>query len=103
MIHLHFIFPPGTNGDVTDAFLYSVSDTFGATNQGTVVVSVFSNNGPSVNITGMTTLPNGTALINLAGIPNRTYLIQATTNLTPTIVWTTLSTNRTRTNGVNGI
>jgi hypothetical protein len=96
---LHY-FPPGTNGDVTDSFLYSVSDNFGATNQGTVVVTLFSNNGPSVNITGMTTLGNGTALISFAGIPNRTYLIQATTNLTPTIIWSTISTNTAGTNGL---
>ena len=97
--YLHYL-PPSTNGDVADTFLYSVSDTFGATNQGTVMVSVFTNNGPSVNITGMTTMPNGTALISFAGIPNRTYLIEATTNVSPTIIWTTLSTNTAGTNGL---
>jgi hypothetical protein len=48
----------------------------------------------------MTTLGNGTSLISFAGIPGYSYLIEATTNLTPTIVWTILSTNTAGTNGL---
>lgn len=92
--------PPATNGDVTDSFTYTVADTFGATNTGVVIITIATNNNQSVNITGVTTLPNGTALISFAGIPNYTYLIQATTNLTPTIVWTTIATNMAGTNGL---
>jgi len=95
-----YYMPPATNGNVTDAFLYTVSDNYGATNQGTVVVTVIVNNNQSVNITGTTTLGNGTVLISFAGIPNYSYLIEATTNLTPTIVWTILSTNTAGTNGL---
>ncbi len=97
--YVHYL-PPATNADVTDAFSYTVTDNFGATNQGTVVITVFFPNGPSVNITSIVTLGNGTSLISFAGIPNRTYLIQATTNVTPTILWTTLSTNTAGTNGL---
>jgi hypothetical protein len=83
-----FYVPPAINGNVTDTFLYTVSDSYGFTNQGAVVVTVITNNVQSVNITGMTTLGDGTALISFAGIPGYSYLIEATTNLTPTIVWT---------------
>jgi hypothetical protein len=93
--------PPATNGNVTDSFTYVAEDTFGATNAGTVVITISpDNNSPSVNITGMTVLGDGTAQIDFAGIPNRTYLIQAATNLTPVISWTTIGTNTAGTNGL---
>jgi hypothetical protein len=91
--------PPATNGNVTDAFLYTVSDNYGATNQGTVIVTVITN-GPPVTITGITALGNKTALISFAGTAGNNYLIEATTNLTPAIVWTILSTNTAGTNGL---
>jgi autotransporter-associated beta strand protein len=93
--------PPGVNPNVTDTFTYTVADSYGATNQGIVTITIAPDtNAQSVNITGITTLGNGTSEISFAGIPGRTYLIQATTNLTPTITWTTIGTNTAGTNGL---
>lgn len=96
-----FYSPPGSNGNVTDTFSYTVADIYGITGAGTVMVTIQSPyNGPSVNITGITTNGNGTVTIDFAGIPNLIYLIQAATNLTSPITWTTLSTNTAGTNGL---
>jgi autotransporter-associated beta strand protein len=93
--------PPAVNPNVTDAFTYTVADVYGATNQGTVTVTIAPDtNMQSVNITGITTLGDGTTEISFAGIPGRNYLIQAATNLTPTITWTTIGTNTAGTNGL---
>lgn len=93
--------PPATNGNVTDTFNYIVQDTFGATASNTVTITVQSEaNGPSVNITGLATLSNGTMQIGFAGIPNYTYLVEGTTNLTTPITWTVLGTNVAGTNGL---
>ena len=93
--------PPAVNPNVTDTFTYTVADVYGATNQGTVTVTIAPpTNGQSVNITGLATLADGTTEISFAGIPGRTYLIQAATNLTPTITWTTIGTNTAGTNGL---
>jgi len=97
-----FIFysPPAINGNVTDSFSYTVADTYGITDTGTVMVTIQSNNGPSVNITGISTNGNGTVTIDFAGIPGVDYLIQATPSLSSPIIWTTLSTNMAGTNGL---
>ncbi len=98
--HIFYV-PPSASGNVTDSFNYTVMDTFGAVSSGMVVVTIApDSNEPSVNLTGLTTLPNGSAQIGFAGIPGRSYLIQATTNLVPPITWTTLSTNVAGTNGL---
>ena len=92
--------PPATNGNVTDSFSYTVSDSFGATNTGTVTVTILgSSTGQSSNITGIT-MTNGMTLISFAGIPARTYYVQATTNLPPTASWVTIGTNVAGTNGL---
>ncbi|WP_425500499.1 beta strand repeat-containing protein [Pedosphaera parvula] len=91
---------PATNGNVTDSFSYTVVDTFGATNSGIVTVTIVDDNGPSVNITGLTKLADGNQEIDFAGIPGRSYLIQSTSDLTPPITWTILGTNSAGTNGL---
>jgi hypothetical protein len=96
-----FYSPPAINGNVTDSFSYTVADTYGVTGTGTVMVTIQpAYNGPSVNITGISTNGNGTVTIGFAGIPGLNYLIQAATNLSPPITWTTLSTNMAGTNGL---
>ena len=98
---VYVYYTPPTNANVADAFSYTVSDTFGATNQGTVLITVApDNNSPSVNITAVATLPDGTVQINFAGIPGRSYLVQGATNVTPPIPWVTLNTNVAGTNGL---
>ncbi len=96
-----FYSPPATNGNVTDAFGYTMADTYGLTSSNLVVVIMQpENNGPSVNITGISTNGNGTVTIGFAGIPEFCYLVQAATNLNPPITWTTLSTNMAGSDGL---
>lgn len=50
-------------------------------------------------ITGLATNNDGSVTISFAGIPNRTYLIQAATNIvSPT--WVTIGTNTAASNGL---
>lgn len=92
--------PPATNGNVTDSFGYTVSDSFGATNTGAVIITLLSSStNQSQNIIGIK-MTNGTTSISFAGIPGRTYYVQASTNLPPTAAWITIGTNTAATNGL---
>ncbi|EEF59129.1 beta strand repeat-containing protein [Pedosphaera parvula] len=95
-----FYTPPGTNV-TSDTFTYTVGDGFGGSATATVTVTIAppDNTQPS-NITGINTTGDGNMQINFAGIPGRNYLIQAATNLTPSINWTTIGTNTAGTNGL---
>ncbi len=96
-----FYSPPATNGNVPDAFSYTVADPYGATSSNLVIVTIQSvSNGPPVNITGISVLGNGTVQLNFTGMPGGVYLIEAATNLSQPIVWTTVGTNTADTNGV---
>lgn len=96
----HVFYTPPAGNPAIDTFTYSVSDGFGTLVTATVTVTKSSDNGPSSNITRLTTLGDGNKQINFAGIPGRNYLIQGTTNMTLPINWTTLSTNSAGTNGL---
>jgi autotransporter-associated beta strand protein len=91
--------PPASN-PASDTFTYTVSDGFGGTATATVTVTIVPPDLGPVNITSITTLTDGNKQMNFAGTPNRPYLIQATTNLAPPIVWATISTNTAATNGL---
>ena len=94
-----FYTPRGTNGNVTDAFTYTVTDSFGGTNSALVTITLLNtNSAPSVNITGLL-MNNRLPTISFAGIPGRSYLIQAATNLGQPD-WTTIATNTAGTNGL---
>jgi hypothetical protein len=54
----------------------------------------------SLVITSISILTNGSVQLNFSGTAGGVYLIEAATDLTPPIVWTTLSTNTADTNGV---
>ncbi len=97
-----FYSPPATNGNVPDAFSYTVADPYGATSSNLVIVNIqsVSNGPPPVNITGITLLGDGTVQLNFMGTPGGVYLIEAATNLSQPIVWTTVGTNTADTNGV---
>jgi hypothetical protein len=88
--------PPSATNQL-DAFTYTISDGFGGAAIGLVRVKAVPS-GPSSNRVRLETLPDGTIRLRFAGIPGRTYRIQATeTLLSPT--WTTLVT---RLAGVQG-
>ncbi len=80
--------PPGA--DQPDTFTYTISDGFGGAATGLVRISVVTP-GPGLNRWRVETFPDGTIRLRFAGIPGRTYLVQATTSLqSPT--WVTLDT-----------
>ena len=93
--------PPANNGNVPDSFSYTVADIYGASSTNLVMVTIQSgSNGPPVNITGIAVLDDGTVQLGFTGTPGGVYLIEAATNLSAPIVWTTLGTNTADTNGV---
>jgi len=76
---------------VADQFTYTVTDGFGGTNSALITVNVstqplFGQGSPAISTTG------GSATVNFAGIPNYSYSVQRSTNVTfipYDIVWTT--------------
>jgi len=93
--------PPGPKKrSHVNLFTYTVSD--GYTNAtGTVYVTVRSSGAQSQNMIGLPTdLPDGNKRITFAGIPGRTYHIQATTNLVSPY-WEPIGTNVVGGNGLS--
>ena len=101
------------NGGATDApvgaYIITPSQATGGTftpanynigyNTGTLTVTPSTNSIP-VTIVGVTRLADGTVQLNFTGTPGNVYMIEAATNLTSPIGWTTLGTNTADTNGV---
>jgi len=75
-----------------DTFTYSVSDTNGGTTTGTVTINIKVDTGQSLNITGIATTEGTNQLISFIGIPQRSYTIQAATNL-PSTNWQVIGTS----------
>ncbi len=69
-----------------------------AYNPGTLTVTLPSNTIP-VTITSIAMQPDGSMLLTFTGTPGYVYTIEATTNLSPPIDWTPISTNAADTNG----
>jgi hypothetical protein len=92
-------YQPVTNFVGTDLFSFVVSDPFGASATGMVVVTVTPASAPSPNIvSGPDILPNGHFHVGFAGIPGYSYTVQYSVNVDGP--WTTL-TNLTA--GGNGL
>ena len=93
--------PPAASPNVADSFTYTVADSFGGSGAGLVLITIGPDpNTQSLNIISITTLPDGNKRIGFAGIANRAYVVQYTTNLLPAVVWTTLATNMAGANGL---
>jgi hypothetical protein len=90
-------YDPGTAFEPGDTFTYRITDGFGGEATGLVKIVVISE-GPSGNRWRVETFPDGTIRLRFAGIPGRTYNIQATDTLRNP-VWLTLET---RVAGVRG-
>lgn len=91
-----YIFYNDTNS-TPDSFTYTVRDTRVyrpgdtlRTATGVVTLLVTGAQGATWNLVALRTLPDGNTRIIHAGIPGLLYQIQATTSLTPPIVWTNL-------------
>jgi hypothetical protein len=85
-------YTPPTGYVGTDSFTFTISDTLGGTAIGTLIVDV--KNGDVV-LSGLTHSTAGFAFTG-TGVPNRTYAVQATTDLTN---WTTIQTVTADTDG----
>jgi len=95
------------SGSIASAGSFSVTGTAIGASGTTAFISV---SGGIVNLTianivpvtinGIALLDNGTVQMNFTGTPEYVYVIEATTNLTLPITWTTLSTNTADANGV---
>jgi len=93
-------YQPVTDFVGTDLFSFVVSDPYGASSTGTVLVAVSAANVPSPNIVVPPAYDSGsgTFTVTFAGIPGYTYTIQ--TAITPTGPWDFLQTATAGTNGL---
>ena len=91
-----FIYYNSTNGSNPDQFSYVISDGF-VSMSGMVNVAVSSAPGTALTATNQITFIGGVPTLQLAGIPGRTYYVQASTNLA---AWVDISTNVAGTNGL---
>lgn len=81
--------PPGLTNQ--DAFGYTVGDGRGGFSPGTATILIASNLGPSLNLT-WDQPTNGVVRVSGSGIPQRSYLIEFTENLSPMPTWHYLGT-----------
>ena len=91
-----YIYYNGANGSNPDQFSYVISDGFAST-PGLVNIVVTSAPGTASTSTNQIAFNGGVPTLRLAGIPGRTYYVQASTNLA---VWVDISTNVAGTNGL---
>jgi autotransporter-associated beta strand protein len=91
-------YAPAANFVGTDLFSFVVSDAYGASSTGTVLVIVTSASVPSPNIVVPAAYANGTFSVTFAGIPGCTYTVQ----WAPTVAgaWSFL---KTATSGADGL
>ena len=89
-------YTPPTDYSGPDSFTYTVSDTYGATDTGTISVTVESLR-VSPTIKDLTELPDGSMEVRASGIPGQDYIIQACQTLGS---WATIATVTANTNGI---
>ncbi len=94
-----FTYHPPTDYIGTDTVAYVITDSFGATNSGTIVITVRANTNQPDRVVSISNLIDGNKGITFAGIPGYTYVVQATTNLVP-VNWAPISTNVAGGNGL---
>ena len=72
------LYTPTGNFPLTHTFPYTIQDNHGTTANGSVTVNVIVDNAAGQNITKLTRLPDGTAVVSFAAIPGLTYGLQYT-------------------------
>jgi autotransporter-associated beta strand protein len=83
--------------NVTDEINYTVGDGFGGNTPG--IINVLVGPPPTNSVAGVAVNVDGSATLNFVGVPGYVYQVDATTNLAPPVVWTTISTNTADING----
>ena len=91
--YVYYVPAASANNNANDSFTYTVSDGFGGSATANINVYVYS----AAGLAQMRLPTNGMVNITFFGIPNYTYIVQTTTNLS--VPWWTLSTNTAGTNG----
>ena len=84
--------------NVTDEIDYTVGDGFGGKTPG--VINVLVGPPPTNSVTGAVVNGDGSVTLSFVGIANYSYQVDATTNLAPPVVWTTVNTNVADINGL---
>jgi autotransporter-associated beta strand protein len=92
--YVYYLPGTGAGSNDNDVVSYTVSDGFGGTATANIFINVYSATGQAQ----MSIPTNGVVNIKFFGIPNYTYVVQTTTNLS--VPWWTLSTNAAGTNGI---
>lgn len=92
--YIYYLPGTGDGSNDNDIVSYTVTDGFGGAVTADILINVYSANGQSQ----MSIPTNGVVNITFFGIPNYTYVVQTTTNLS--VPWWTLSTNTAGTNGI---
>jgi hypothetical protein len=92
--YIYYLPGTGAGSNDNDVVSYTVSDGFGGSATANLLINVYSAAGPAQ----MSLPTNGVVNITFFGIPNYTYVVQTTTNLS--VPWWTLSTNTAGTNGI---
>jgi len=90
---IYYVPSTGATSNANDSFTYTVGDGYGGTATANINVTVYTANSASL----AKTPTNGVVNISFYGIPNYTYVVQATTNLSTPFV--PISTNTAGTNG----
>jgi hypothetical protein len=85
--------------NLTNAGNYSVTITAsgGSTNSEIATLTVFD---PAPVIAGVAANADGSITVKLAGAPGSTYVLEATTNLAPIVIWLPIATNQLDASGV---
>ena len=81
----------------SDSFTYTVRDCRGADSQGTVYVTVTASTGSGPNVIGVSVASDGSATVRFAGIPEVSYIIEASIDL---VHWDSIGSATAGTNGL---
>jgi len=92
-------YTPPTNYAGADSFTYTIIDSYGATANATVNVNVRATGGQNQTIVSLVSQPDGSKFLTFAGIPGRSYNVQAAATV-PSASWATLATLAAGTNGL---
>ena len=92
--YIYYVPGTGASSNANDSFTYTVSDGYGGAATANILVDVYAATGPAQ----LAVPTNGVVNITFFGIPNYTFVVQTTTNLSGP--WWPISTNPINTNGI---